>query len=54
MKAETDRWAREVEAAMGEISHEDHDLYEAAMAEQEKESKEHVRRQWGSTVDRST
>ncbi len=40
-------WAEDVETAMAEIPNEDHDLFEAALAKHERESKDHVRRQWG-------
>ncbi len=46
-EASVETWAEDVEAAMAEIPSEDHDLFEAALAEHEKESKDYVRRQWG-------
>lgn len=44
---DVEAWAEDVESAMAEIPSEDHDLFEAALAEHERESKESVRRQWG-------
>ncbi len=39
-------WAQDVEAAMAKIPPEDHDRFEAALDEHEKEAKEYMRRQW--------
>jgi hypothetical protein len=44
---ELNAWARDVEVAMAEIPLEDHELFEQALAEHEREAKKQVRRAWG-------
>lgn len=42
------QWAQEMEAAASELPTEDHDRFQEALKQIEKESKEAVRKQWGS------
>lgn len=42
-------WAQELEAAATAVPAEEHDRFERALEEQERQSKDAVRREWGVT-----
>jgi hypothetical protein len=44
--SQVEAWAKDVEAAMAKIPPEDHEQFEAALAEHEQEAKEYMRRRW--------
>ena len=45
---ELDEWGQELDAATAQIPPQDHERFQQALVELEKESKEAVRREWGT------
>ncbi len=46
-KAEIEQWAKELEESTARIPPEEHERFERAAEENERESKDYVRREWG-------
>jgi hypothetical protein len=46
-EAQVDEWANDLEAAAAKLPREEHDRFQKALDEVERQSKEAVRREWG-------
>ena len=46
-EAEIQQWAKELEASVSALPADEHDRFRTALAEDERESKDAIRREWG-------